>query len=71
MTGRSENRARYVKPAEMIELRQQFGVTQEEAAIMLHVAKRTYQNWEYNVSRIPRAYYELFEIKGKALGLPR
>lgn len=53
----------------MIALRTEVGHTQQEAADYLYVNKRTYQNWEYGVSRIPLAFYELYELKAIAYGL--
>jgi DNA-binding transcriptional regulator YiaG len=53
----------------LIELRQEAGQTQQEAADFLYVPKRTYQNWEYGKSRIPPASLELYELKAIARGL--
>ncbi|MGG5276281.1 helix-turn-helix transcriptional regulator [Pseudomonas syringae pv. coryli] len=53
----------------LIELRQEAGHTQQEAADFLYTPKRTYQNWEYGKSRIPPASLELYELKAIARGL--
>jgi len=58
-----------VTAEELLELRQKAGHTQQEAADFLYVTKRTYQNWEYNKSRMPFAFYELYELKAIARGL--
>ncbi|WP_150573646.1 helix-turn-helix domain-containing protein [Pseudomonas fluorescens] len=50
-------------------LRAETGHTQQEAADFLYVPKRTYQNWEYGLSRIPQASLELYELKAIARGL--
>lgn len=54
---------------ELLALRQEIGHTQQEAAQFLYVTTRTYQNWEYNKSRIPFAFFELYELKAIARGL--
>lgn len=58
-----------VTPEQLIALRGAVGHTQEQAAQFLYVSKSTYQNWEYAVSRIPLASYELYELKAIARGL--
>lgn len=50
-------------------LRHEAGHTQQEAAQFLYVTTRTYQNWEYDKSRIPYAFYELYVLKATARGL--
>ncbi|SCW89154.1 hypothetical protein SAMN05216370_0003 [Pseudomonas peli] len=63
------NATKTAKADKLIELRNVVGHTQQEAADFLYVSKSTYQNWEYEISRIPLAFYELYELKAIARGL--
>jgi DNA-binding transcriptional regulator YiaG len=65
----TSSKEKKVSPEELLELRQEVGHTQQEAADFLYVTKRTYQNWEYNKSRMPYAFYELYQLKAIARGL--
>jgi transcriptional regulator with XRE-family HTH domain len=65
----TSSKKRVATPEQLKRLRQLANHTQEQAADFLYVEKRTYQNWEYNVSGMPYAYYELYELKAIALGL--
>lgn len=57
------------KPEEMVALRNAVGHTQEAAADFLYVSLRTYQNWEYGISKAPLAFYEFYELKAITRGL--
>jgi DNA-binding XRE family transcriptional regulator len=63
------NTTKTAEAGKLIELRKAVGHTQDQAADFLYVSKSTYQNWEYEVSRIPLAFYELYELKAIARGL--
>jgi DNA-binding transcriptional regulator YiaG len=57
-------------PAQIKRLRKRAGLTQREAAVLVHVGLRTWQTWESendcNSSRqMPEAHIELFCIKSK------
>lgn len=39
------------------------GRTQSECAALVHVAQRTWQQWEYGERRMPPCAWELFVIK--------
>lgn len=49
---------RYVTAAEVRELRQGLGLTQQEAAAVCGVDERTYQRWELGEARVRRVYVE-------------
>lgn len=58
-----------ITPEQFVQLRLKAGHTQDQAADYLYVSKRTIQNWELSISRIPRAMYEFYELKAVAEGL--
>lgn len=66
---KKNSKKRTVDPADLLKLRTEVGHTQQQAADFLYVEKRTYQNWEYDISRAPLAFYELYELKAIARGL--
>lgn len=70
-TNPKEQDARSDMAKKLIALRVASRHTQQEAADFLYTPKRTYQNWEYGKSRIPKAYLELYELKAIAHGLIR
>ena len=54
------------KPAEILRAREGAGLTQQQAAELLHTSWRTWQNWEADGPenrRMPPAAWELFNIK--------
>ena len=59
-----------LNPEQTKKLRKLAGVTQSEAAKLVHVSLRTWQSWESpkdltNSRQIPEAYVELFCLKTK------
>jgi DNA (cytosine-5)-methyltransferase 1 len=50
-------------PNDIKEARLRAGLTQSEAGRLVGGSRRTWQNWEAGVSRIPAAKWELFQIK--------
>lgn len=48
---------------EIRDARALLGITQDQAAQMLHVARRTYQDWESGKAGCPGAAWELMQIK--------
>lgn len=38
-------------------------LTQEQAAVLVHVKRRTWQDWERGIAAIPGAAWELYLIK--------
>lgn len=47
--------------------RQAFGLTQVQAAALVHTVRRTWQDWESGRHPMPPAVWELFQLKLKAL----
>jgi len=69
--GRAAGAARNPKPAEIIEARKAAGLTQTEAANMVHASLRNWQQWEAQEGteshrRMHPGLWELFHIKLKA-----
>jgi DNA-binding XRE family transcriptional regulator len=60
---------RLVAPDKLISLRLRCNHTQEFAAKFLYVTKRTYQNWEYELTNISESIYEYYEVKAMLLGI--
>jgi len=52
-------------PAEIKTARESVGLTQTEAADLVHTTCRTYQQWEAGDRRMHPAMWELFNIKIK------
>lgn len=50
-------------PEQLRKARKDAGLTQTQAAELVYTPFRTYQDWEYGVSRMPPAVWELFLIK--------
>jgi DNA-binding transcriptional regulator YiaG len=51
-------------PEEIAEARLRAGLTQKEAALLVHAKSyRTWQDWEAGKNRMPLAAWELFLIK--------
>lgn len=58
-------------PAQIREARAALGLTQDSAAKLLHMARRTYQDHENGKAAMPGAAWELMQIKlAKATGKP-
>lgn len=56
-------RQKIVSPADIAAAREAAGLTQEQAAVLVHVKRRTWQDWELGIATIPGAAWELFCIK--------
>lgn len=54
-----------MNPREISCLRKSLNITQAEAAKVVHVSKRTWQQWELGQRKMHPAFWELFEIKTK------
>ena len=50
-------------PEEILTLRTSASLTQEEAGEIVHVARRTFQDWERGVASMPLGLWELFRLK--------
>lgn len=50
-------------PGEITATRQQAGLTQTQAAALLHTSLRAWQQWEHGDRRMHPAMWELFRIK--------
>lgn len=69
--GRS-NPAANPAPADIREAREAAGLTQTDAAALLHTTCRTWQQWEAGDRRMHAAFWELFRNKsGGNHGKPR
>lgn len=55
------------KPQRIRAARKRAGLTQTEAAALLHTGLRTWQQWEGDEAEMHPAFWELFEIKAKEL----
>lgn len=51
------------KPDEILKARKKAGLTQESAAEMIYVARRTWQDWEADKAKMHPGLWELFLIK--------
>lgn len=56
-----------IPPAKIKSARLAAGLTQTEAAALVHKANRTWQAWEYGRRNMPEADFELFMIKTKEM----
>jgi DNA-binding transcriptional regulator YiaG len=52
-------------PADILEARKRLGITQTEAANMLHTTCRVWQQWEGGKRKMHPAFWELFRIKAQ------
>lgn len=52
-----------MNPIEIKQARMDAGLTQQQAANLLHTSLRTWQQWEYGERRMHPAFIELFLIK--------
>jgi DNA-binding transcriptional regulator YiaG len=53
--------------ADVARFRREAGLTQAEAAALVHVTPRTWQAWEYGENTMPFGLWELFLLKLSAL----
>ena len=60
---RSRSPAANPTPAEISAARMRCGLTQQEAAALLHISLRAWQRYEYGERRMSPALWELFRIK--------
>ena len=65
-----------LSPEQLIKLRNRAGLTQKEAAKLVHASLRTWQSWESpkdltNSRQMPEAYLELFCLKIKIAYPPK
>ena len=52
-----------IKPAVIIKARKDAGLTQAQAAAMVHKSPRTWQEWEQGRRNMPASDFELFKLK--------
>jgi putative transcriptional regulator len=52
-------------PAQILAAREAAGITQTEAAALLHTSCRVWQQWEAGDRRMHPAFFELFQVKVK------
>lgn len=57
------NDARNPAPVEIVAARVAIGLTQTEAAALIYVSYRAWQQWESGERRMHPAFWELFRIK--------
>jgi len=55
--------ARNPKPAEVAKTRERAGLTQTEAAELVHANLRSWQKWELGERQMHPAFWELFRLK--------
>jgi putative transcriptional regulator len=55
--------AKAPKPAEIRKARERAGLTQTQAAELVHSSERLWRYWEHGTHRMPPGLWELFEIK--------
>lgn len=60
---RSQGAAANPKPEQIVEARQAAGLTQPQAAALVHSTLRTWQDWEAGIARMHPGLWELFKIK--------
>lgn len=53
------------QPSEILEARHRAGLTQSEAAALIHSTLRTWQDWEAGIARMHPGLWELFRLKLK------
>lgn len=59
------------RPEDVARARHSAGLTQSEAAALVHVGLRGWQKWEGGETRMPGAAWELFRVKLGQLPCPR
>ncbi len=52
-----------ITPTEIKQARTNAGLTQTQAAALIHKSLRAWQQWEGNQRKMDRAFWELFKIK--------
>ena len=52
-----------MKPETVINTRKSSGLTQGQAADMVHISIQAWQNYEYGKTPIPKATWQLFKVK--------
>ncbi|MFS8368379.1 helix-turn-helix domain-containing protein [Acetobacter oryzifermentans] len=61
--GGGESPSRNPEPTEIKQARSTVGMTQEQAAAVVHSTKRVWYQWEAGLRRMHPAFWELFLIK--------
>ncbi len=62
---RSRSPAANPTPAEISAAREFIGLTQQEAAALLHISLRAWQRYEYGERRMQPALWELFRMEAE------
>ena len=57
-------------PGDIRAARDAAGLTQEQAAALVHAARRAWQDWERGERQMPPAAWELFRLKTCGVALP-
>ena len=55
------------EPKEIKDLRHKLNLTTAQAGNLLHITSRTFQRWERGNTKMPYAYWELFELKCRVI----
>jgi|TARA_R110000822_G_scaffold272761_1_gene395269 DNA-binding transcriptional regulator YiaG len=63
MKGKNVKILTHPEPKQLKDLRDSVNFTPKQAGDLLHVNARTFQRWEKGSTRMPLAYWELFEVK--------
>lgn len=63
MAPKAKASAQSPDPAKVRALRLRFDLTQEDAGALVHVSRRTWQDWERGVADMHPGLWELFNIK--------
>lgn len=56
-------------PADILQARKESGLTQEQASALIYTPRRTWQDWERGVAAMHPAFWELWQIKIKDIGV--
>lgn len=61
------NIMQHPEPKQIKDLRKSLKLTTEDAGNLLHISARTFQRYERGNSKMPLAYWELFELKCRVI----
>ena len=61
------NIMQHPEPKQIKDLRKSLKLTTEDAGNLLHISARTFQRWERGTTKMPLAYWELFELKCRVI----
>ena len=53
-------------PQQIVALRKTAGLTQTQAAELIHSKLRTWQDWESGKAKMHEAHWELFQLKARS-----